>query len=121
MIRRPPRSTLFPYTTLFRSQCAQHKSSSALVCSPQSGQTKWIGSVSVLLLSVCIAAHLWVRRHGRARPKTLPIHSGAANNYAMQRTFTTVALVLRMVRAVETAFSFHDGDGFVLWLEQSAK
>src|SRR3712207_8007833 len=22
MIRRPPRSTLFPYTTLFRSQCA---------------------------------------------------------------------------------------------------
>src|SRR5688572_31582324 len=24
MIRRPPRSTLFPYTTLFRSQCALH-------------------------------------------------------------------------------------------------
>src|SRR2546426_4020187 len=23
MIRRPPRSTLFPYTTLFRSQCDQ--------------------------------------------------------------------------------------------------
>src|SRR5260221_10800915 len=23
MIRRPPRSTLFPYTTLFRSQCAR--------------------------------------------------------------------------------------------------
>src|SRR5438874_7219677 len=23
MIRRPPRSTLFPYTTLFRSPCAQ--------------------------------------------------------------------------------------------------
>src|SRR2546429_2274585 len=23
MIRRPPRSTLFPYTTLFRSQCRQ--------------------------------------------------------------------------------------------------
>src|SRR5256885_2812665 len=29
MIRRPPRSTLFPYTTLFRSECAvkdQHRS-----------------------------------------------------------------------------------------------
>src|SRR2546430_7317545 len=25
MIRRPPRSTLFPYTTLFRSHLAQHK------------------------------------------------------------------------------------------------
>src|SRR2546425_1310360 len=24
MIRRPPRSTLFPYTTLFRSRCAAH-------------------------------------------------------------------------------------------------
>src|SRR3954449_5882520 len=24
MIRRPPRSTLFPYTTLFRSQCVEH-------------------------------------------------------------------------------------------------
>src|SRR5205823_11984364 len=24
MIRRPPRSTLFPYTTLFRSGCALH-------------------------------------------------------------------------------------------------
>src|SRR3712207_9344339 len=24
MIRRPPRSTLFPYTTLFRSQAARH-------------------------------------------------------------------------------------------------
>src|SRR2546430_8199189 len=24
MIRRPPRSTLFPYTTLFRSRCCAH-------------------------------------------------------------------------------------------------
>src|SRR5438132_7271072 len=25
MIRRPPRSTLFPYTTLFRSHCGGHR------------------------------------------------------------------------------------------------
>src|SRR5215813_14708684 len=25
MIRRPPRSTLFPYTTLFRSTCDRHR------------------------------------------------------------------------------------------------
>src|SRR3712207_8024127 len=25
MIRRPPRSTLFPYTTLFRSGCGDHR------------------------------------------------------------------------------------------------
>src|SRR5689334_24319787 len=24
MMRRPPRSTLFPYTTLFRSRCSRH-------------------------------------------------------------------------------------------------
>src|SRR2546422_5423432 len=29
MIRRPPRSTLFPYTTLFRSRCAAETTSSA--------------------------------------------------------------------------------------------
>src|SRR2546430_12347956 len=29
MIRRPPRSTLFPYTTLFRSQCDRHATESA--------------------------------------------------------------------------------------------
>src|SRR3712207_7506406 len=27
MIRRPPRSTLFPYTTLFRSRCSDHEQS----------------------------------------------------------------------------------------------
>src|SRR5215813_14724102 len=30
MIRRPPRSTLFPYTTLFRSACHRHQ----LECKP---------------------------------------------------------------------------------------
>src|SRR3712207_7004835 len=28
MIRRPPRSTLFPYTTLFRSRCARARAAS---------------------------------------------------------------------------------------------
>src|SRR2546422_3475826 len=33
MIRRPPRSTLFPYTTLFRSQQeASHGSTGGLIC-----------------------------------------------------------------------------------------
>src|SRR5256885_7262332 len=33
MIRRPPRSTLFPYTTLFRSHCPSRKSASVFCCS----------------------------------------------------------------------------------------
>src|SRR2546425_3748795 len=32
MIRRPPRSTLFPYTTLFRSQLAHDRPWSAALC-----------------------------------------------------------------------------------------
>src|SRR3712207_7002973 len=35
MIRRPPRSTLFPYTTLFRSLCEAHRLPEVLV--PVSG------------------------------------------------------------------------------------
>src|SRR5258707_4572813 len=46
MIRRPPRSTLFPYTTLFRSQAALH-------LSPQAGRgsalNSWLSSVSIAL------------------------------------------------------------------------
>src|SRR5688572_32041405 len=33
MIRRPPRSTLFPYTTLFRSGITQHRSPGACLLS----------------------------------------------------------------------------------------
>src|SRR5260363_452807 len=36
MIRRPPRSTLFPYTTLFRSPL--HRGFDGLICSLQNGE-----------------------------------------------------------------------------------
>src|SRR2546421_7555177 len=35
MIRRPPRSTLFPYTTLFRSRCSRPRGSDAEVLTQQ--------------------------------------------------------------------------------------
>src|SRR5256885_2923474 len=35
MIRRPPRSTLFPYTTLFRSQC-RNEGMRAFICANRS-------------------------------------------------------------------------------------
>src|SRR5690606_40591782 len=34
MIRRPPRSTLFPYTTLFRSSCSDIRDRLRANCSP---------------------------------------------------------------------------------------
>src|SRR3982751_7007237 len=39
MIRRPPRSTLFPYTTLFRSPCGRRRGSrSRASSSPRAGR-----------------------------------------------------------------------------------
>src|SRR5688572_31739854 len=35
MIRRPPRSTLFPYTTLFRSEQARHREHEVPQAAPQ--------------------------------------------------------------------------------------
>src|SRR5436305_9064857 len=43
MIRRPPRSTLFPYTTLFRSTLMPVSNISMLVdCSSNGGASRWI-------------------------------------------------------------------------------
>src|SRR3712207_7680258 len=54
MIRRPPRSTLFPYTTLFRSQGAVSTGEASEVLG-------WLGPVSVSipdgLLTVGVAGH----------------------------------------------------------------
>src|SRR5712675_1152583 len=40
MIRRPPRSTLFPYTTLFRSSTARFRASRSPSASPSAARTR---------------------------------------------------------------------------------
>src|SRR3712207_6899103 len=45
MIRRPPRSTLFPYTTLFRSRLADLGRSTALVFGPRTAYRTPTGRV----------------------------------------------------------------------------
>src|SRR3712207_8415824 len=44
MIRRPPRSTLFPYTTLFRSHLAHKRLPFRLVCADGAGVATEFGS-----------------------------------------------------------------------------
>src|SRR5260370_31888665 len=51
MIRRPPRSTLFPYTTLFRSD-SEGKLSMSTIC----------GIISIIMGALCFIASL-VRAH----------------------------------------------------------
>src|SRR5256885_3158633 len=48
MIRRPPRSTLFPYTTLFRSQPVRHhhRAGSGRTASPRSDSAQRRGHLS---------------------------------------------------------------------------
>src|SRR5258708_17074634 len=56
MIRRPPRSTLFPYTTLFRSCARGSSETSRIACSLASSHAVWWGergrSVPGLLFGV---------------------------------------------------------------------
>src|SRR5258708_28448110 len=46
MIRRPPRSTLFPYTTLFRSLCRALQRSAPGATMRQNSSTKWFWPVN---------------------------------------------------------------------------
>src|SRR3712207_7214607 len=46
MIRRPPRSTLFPYTTLFRSPAAPGRIAAAWACAAPTGRRRSAGSSS---------------------------------------------------------------------------
>src|SRR5437588_10246200 len=48
MIRRPPRSTLFPYTTLFRSHALAKPE-------PPPSSSPWLRSGHNLFLAVCLA------------------------------------------------------------------
>src|SRR2546421_9356905 len=62
MIRRPPRSTLFPYTTLFRSRII------ALACSkPPEGRARW----TVRLLVEEVVKRKLVPRVGRETIRVL--------------------------------------------------
>src|SRR3712207_6891929 len=52
MIRRPPRSTLFPYTTLFRSRaCGVAKACMVLKCATSEGAGFTRGAIRVLKMS----------------------------------------------------------------------
>src|SRR3712207_8298384 len=54
MIRRPPRSTLFPYTTLFRSSCHDVRARSAAVAN----QVWWEPRRSACSRTTCFGAQV---------------------------------------------------------------
>src|SRR6266487_7165205 len=50
MIRRPPRSTLFPYTTLFRSHCDPHLNGILLARPTTNGERSSNGAFRIVLV-----------------------------------------------------------------------
>src|SRR5262245_64702490 len=62
MIRRPPRSTLFPYTTLFRSSASGRPCSRAVPCSDPSRATAALRSATSKESAPCGCGPCTVRR-----------------------------------------------------------
>src|SRR3712207_8171106 len=70
MIRRPPRSTLFPYTTLFRSV----RDAVVDFVSSWSGRTGIHAGRIVGWLGITVSKfHDWKRRYGRANEHNAPV------------------------------------------------
>src|SRR2546429_6640745 len=75
MIRRPPRSTLFPYTTLFRSRAGRQRD--ARLLEPAGGN--------------CADNSQWLaidRRHRLSRCRRLLLHHGPEERHAADRKST---------------------------------
>src|SRR3712207_8480319 len=86
MIRRPPRSTLFPYTTLFRSDTPTQRGSDYLVEKGYTGDFAITGEPTDLMIGVqakgVLALRIEVR--GKADRKSTRLNSSHANiSYAV--------------------------------------
>src|SRR6202022_1312619 len=81
MIRRPPRSTLFPYTTLFRSELQSHsdlvsrRRHTRSLCDWSSDQDLRAPALLAELLQQHVAAQR-VADEQQARPRQPPVHLG---------------------------------------------
>src|SRR3712207_8058530 len=79
MIRRPPRSTLFPYTTLFRSGARSVKCGEPAAFAPESETAKAKTSQARVLETRAIAVSTWDRDR-----KSTRLNSSHANiSYAV--------------------------------------
>src|SRR2546422_4952572 len=91
MIRRPPRSTLFPYTTLFRS---------LVVCLGTFFHIQSVGSISVSLSAIqkefdtTLAAVQWIGLMGAIMLSSLSLGFGRAGDLVGRKAIFKIGLTL---------------------------
>src|SRR4051794_41215090 len=73
MIRRPPRSTLFPYTTLFRSEAEQNRTGLAAVDAEGAGEPRGPAGLRALEPDE-VRAHLTSRSEEHTSELQSPVH-----------------------------------------------
>src|SRR3712207_6915029 len=85
MIRRPPRSTLFPYTTLFRSEARRTSKTVGAVLRNEMGRNGWEGTAAWAAGADDIAPTLvgGSKKHGGDRKSTRLNSSHANISYAV--------------------------------------
>src|SRR3712207_7426913 len=75
MIRRPPRSTLFPYTTLFRSDCRRHEQRQLADVLAQTAQIAAEQVGLLLAVDEDALAAVGVEQRGRSEEHTSELQS----------------------------------------------
>src|SRR3712207_9231960 len=104
MIRRPPRSTLFPYTTLFRSISATSTSWLKITCSTQAPQTETAAR--------CLDSALLVSQKGSADGKRVKRLETQSDNFVRAARLDDVRAAGRLsvrVAGRPLALFFHGG------------
>src|SRR3712207_8861787 len=84
MIRRPPRSTLFPYTTLFRSRLLEHRVGEAALHLDHDGLVLLVADDDALQHTLRHLILSTLRRRGLLDRKSTRLNSSHANiSYAV--------------------------------------
>src|SRR3712207_8698698 len=97
MIRRPPRSTLFPYTTLFRSLAASQ------VCKILCRTSSWLNCASASMPVKPLPSVLLFHRPDARRPDHLPPSRSEEHTSELQsRQYLVCRLLLEKKRDTRT-------------------
>src|SRR5258707_6772571 len=102
MIRRPPRSTLFPYTTLFRSPCGADVPSCSPTAGPATGSTRSEEHTSELQSRQYLVCRLLLekKKNTRCRNRNILILIRTEHCSKRPRTETKIHSCTERIRSV---------------------